>query len=153
MNNQYNAFTQQLLLSIWGFVPRVVYTKAVNVISALYLCLSYGFISILTMGQLLICLANQVNQTSANRLAVADVALICLVEFPRKVTVGQIVIEQVAECQAVTALLVQQTISFLIDNEQAAVSLFLRCPAEKYNPPKTQPKTKKLNRKQIQKEA
>lgn len=99
INIQYNtltkSFTQQLFLFV--FFPLVIQSKEVNVVSALY-CRSYGFISTSTKEQLLICFANQVNQTSANRLAVADVELICFVEFPCQVIAWQIVIEQVAEC-------------------------------------------------------
>lgn len=112
------------IASVYSFPPLIVQTKAVNVSSALYLCLSYSFISVLTWGRLLICLANQVNQTSANRLQVADVELICFAEFPCSAIAWQIVIEQVAECQADAALLVQKTISFLIDNKLTADGCF-----------------------------
>lgn len=115
-------------------------------------CRSYGFISTSTKEQVLICFANQVNQTSANRLAVADVELICFVEFPCQVIAWQIVIEQVAECQAETATLIQKTISFLIDKKQTANCSFYRFWGTKQKfvhplPPK------KTDRKQIQKEA
>lgn len=90
--NSIQHILKQLLLSLCFFLWFFRRKQPASLLHCT--CLSYGFISILTKGQLLICLANQVNQTPANKLAVADVELISFVEFPCSVIAGQIAIEQ-----------------------------------------------------------